>query len=99
MAKRLIAFVLLSFCLLIKCAREEKVSVPKSLEPYIQLVVECIRIENIYANDPELFASELQNLGIPEDPRTLVEEMLTQHGRNPKMWYRVYQEILSRSRS
>ncbi len=99
MIKRSIALVLLSSFLLASCASEKKARLPKDIEQYINLVAECIKIENMCANDPQLFASELRDLEIPENPKMLVEKLIAQYGRDPKLWHRVYQEIIARSRS
>ncbi|MFZ1946516.1 MAG: hypothetical protein WAW06_03140 [bacterium] len=68
------------------------------LESYIRISAGCALVERSFSDDPDLYGREMAAINLPEDWKSRLDSLVAVHGADARFWYRVYTEILERSR-
>lgn len=79
-------------------SKSESLPADPQLESYMSISARCAFVDRSFSDDPELRAEEMAAVNLPEDWKARVDSLVTRHGAGARFWYRVYAEILDRSR-
>jgi hypothetical protein len=68
------------------------------LDSYISTSARCVFVERSFSDDPDLYRQEIAAVKLPEDWKARLDSLVARHGADARFWYRVYTEILERSK-
>lgn len=80
------------------CSRKHNLPRDANLELYIAKSARCAYVDRAFSNDPELFEEEIADIDLPENWKEISDSLLDVYGPDVEFWYKVYGEILERSR-
>jgi hypothetical protein len=95
---RLIRFLIVAGVLLAGCARRQELPKDENLETFIEISSRCAYVERAFSHEPDVFREELRDLEFPPGWDALVDSLVDTYGTDPDFWYKVYTEIVERSR-
>lgn len=80
------------------CSRRQNLPKDANLELYIAASARCAYVDRAFSNDPGLFREEIAEINLPQNWKEISDSLLGAYGADVGFWYRVYTEILERSR-
>ncbi len=82
---------------LVCCSRNAGVPDQPDIQRFIEAASAGIYVESAYAHDPEILASELDDIQWPGDFEAFADSLLERYGSDPEFWYPVFSAILEKS--